>query len=137
LQENYEPKETFLVKSHMLRSYLLLSWGLLLILGLLSWGVKEPDLAVAYSPRDARLADPIDTWDVNEIFICGDGSEQFIELRNPTSADQGTEFGEEDLIATNYFTSAQGVGATGSNVVTVGDVANRKIYLPIIRKDLQ
>lgn len=89
------------MKSQMLRSYLLLSWGLLLILGLLSWGVKEPDLVAAYSPRNARLADPIEMWDVNEIFICGDGSEQFIELRNPTSADQETEFGEEDLIATN------------------------------------
>jgi uncharacterized repeat protein (TIGR01451 family) len=89
------------MKSHKLRSYLRLSCGLLLILGLLAWGAEESHPAAAYSPPQARLADPIDMWDVEEIFICGDGSEQFIELRNPTSANQGTEFEEEDLIATN------------------------------------
>jgi uncharacterized repeat protein (TIGR01451 family) len=35
---------------------------------------------------------------------------------------------------TAHINSAQGVSDTGSNVVTVGDVANRKTYLPLIRK---
>lgn len=93
------------MKYQMLRLYLLLSGGLLLILGLLSGGMKEPDLAAAYSPPNAGEAAPhnadVEDWIVNEIFICANGSEQFVELHNPTPINNETEFGEVSLVVTN------------------------------------
>ena len=93
------------MKYQRLRLYLLLSWGLLLMLGLLSGGVKEPDLAAAYSPPNAGEAAPhkddVGSWIVNEIFICADGAQQFVELRNPTTINEETEFDQEELIAKN------------------------------------
>jgi uncharacterized repeat protein (TIGR01451 family) len=92
------------MNSQMIRLYLLLSWGLLLMLGLLSWGMKEPDRAAAYSPPNAGEARPnafVHQWDVNEIFSCGDGSEQFVELLNPTSDNFEVAFAGQQLIAAN------------------------------------
>ena len=92
------------MKYQRLRLYLLLTWSLLLILGLLA-GVQEPDPAAAYSPPNAGqaapLKDDVDHWIVNEIFTCADGAQQFVELRNPTSFDEEFEFDQEELIATN------------------------------------
>jgi uncharacterized repeat protein (TIGR01451 family) len=106
------------MKYQRLRLYLLLSWSLLLLLGLLSGGVTEPDPAAAYSPPNAGEAAPlnadVENWVVNEIFICANGSEQFVELRNPTPAIDQFEFGEEQIITTN-------LANTETNIFTFPD----------------
>ena len=93
------------MKYRMLRLCLLLSGSLLLMLGLLSGQVKQPDLAPAFSPPHAAQAAPLNDdvrdWIVNEFFICADGTQQFVELRNPSNFNEEFEFDQEQLIATN------------------------------------
>lgn len=90
------------MKSQMIRISLLLSWGLLLMLGLLSWGVKEPDPAAAYSPPNVGEAMPnasFHLWQVNEIFSCADGSAQFVEFFTTSSFE--TQLNNKVLRAVN------------------------------------
>lgn len=71
------------MKSQMIRLYLLLSWGLLLMLGLLSWGLKEPNSVAAYSPPNVGAVAPnanFHLWQIKEIFSCANGSIQFVEM---------------------------------------------------------
>ena len=78
------------MKSQMIRLYLLLSWGLLLMLGLLSWGIKEPDPVAAYSPPNVGEARPnasFHLWQINEIFSCADDSAQFVEFFTTSSSE--------------------------------------------------
>jgi len=82
------------MKSQMIRISLLLSWGLLLMLGLLSWGVKEPDPVAAYAPPHAGEAAPnasFHFWQINEIFSCPDGSAQFVEMVTGSTGQQFLE----------------------------------------------
>ncbi len=92
------------MKFSTIRLLLSLSGSLVFLLGLLGWVLKEPVVA-AYSPPNAGEARPeafVHLWDINEIFSCGDGSEQFVELRNPDPDDDfETQFNGQTLVATN------------------------------------
>jgi uncharacterized repeat protein (TIGR01451 family) len=92
------------MKFSMIRLLLSLSLSLMLLLGLFGWVLKAPIVA-AYSPPSAGEAIPeafVHLWDVNELFSCGDGSEQFVELRNPGPLDDfETNFNGQTLVATN------------------------------------
>lgn len=117
------------MKFQMLRFQLLLIGGLLLIAGLLGWGVKDPDRAAAYSPPKAGDAVPlanVHLWDINELFICGDGSgQQFIELR--TTAPNEIEIGEEQIIVTN--SAGQSRTFTFPDGDLVGPTTNKSLLI--------
>jgi uncharacterized repeat protein (TIGR01451 family) len=108
------------MKSQTLRLYVIFSWSLLLLGGLLGWGLIEPDPA---------SADPPISWQVNEIFVCGDGSAQFIELHNPTGNTLENEFGEEEIVVTNLAATQSRTFIIPDGPDLVGSTANKSLLI--------
>jgi uncharacterized repeat protein (TIGR01451 family) len=108
------------MKSQTLRLYVIFSWSLLLLGGLLGWGLMEPDPV---------SADPPISWQVNEIFVCGDGSAQFIELHNPTANALENEFGEEEIVVTNLGGTQSRTFIIPDGPDLVGSTANKSLLV--------
>lgn len=90
------------MKTLILRCFLVLILGLLLILTVLLPGIKSTPSASAYSPPASGNAAPeanYHLWLINEVFSCADGSIQFIELFTTLNGQQVLE--DHDLQATN------------------------------------
>jgi uncharacterized repeat protein (TIGR01451 family) len=94
---------------------MLVAGGLLLALGLTVFEAGQADLAAAYAPPNSGEMIPDrdhHLWVINEIFSCGDGSDQFIELFTPS--------GNQEVL-TGRPIQASNLGATLTNTYIFPD----------------
>lgn len=99
------------MKRFMIPLSLFLGIGLLFVFGFLL-GLLQPDNVRAYSPPNSKALVPSSAfhlWDINEVFSCADGSEQFIELVS-------TVVGQEFLAG--HTLTASNLGNTITNTFT-------------------